>query len=264
MVRFRHGTVDTAVVESIDIEELYRGIEDDSSKLRNIENEEGEEYTLAEVALEPQLVRDQEGNPESLYFQYRIRDRQEYESMGDSGRDETRKFEPREVTEFLITASGDIAYEAGGSPRGPLGFLLEEDDPGPLYTAGMSLPQPVLTEHYRGADRVTSIQIAVPDLEPEDQPARIDSVAEVALQVAAFTETNRFSVEHYHRTRDLKEVELINELVERGTIDTVSAVHGDSNSMKLSDAGWADFYIPEEIGVQERASRIRDRVAILF
>jgi hypothetical protein len=263
-MKFRSGQVDDEVIERIDIAELYNDLEHGVAELRTVVNEDGEEYEIAEVARDPHLFRARDGEPEGLYFRYVVRNLEDYESIGDDGYDETRQYEPRNVTDFLLMETGDMAYEAGGSPRGPLGFLLDEGNPSPLYQAGMTLPRDVLDEHYHDADRVTTVSLSFEDLSPDDQPDATDSSGRGVPQMATIAENSTISVGHYHDSRDLRESDLINEIVDQGAVDTISAVHGGRRSLKLSEAGWIEFHLPEDTGARERANVIRNRVTTLF
>ena len=264
MPKFRYGTVNLDAVDPLDLEQLRNQIDAGVSQWRDIVTDDGSLESVLEVARDPYLIRDETGDPESIYFRYVLRDTSEYQSVDDRGHDETRVYEPREVTDFVLTADGNMAYEASGSPRGPLGFLFGEADPRPFYVAGIPFSQEDLQAHYDHADRVTKIGLSMADLEPGDEPGTVESLSEAADEAAAFAENLSFTVGHFHETRDLREPVLVNEIVARAEIDRVSAVHGAESSIELSESGWADFHVPEDVEAQERANIIRNRVAVLF
>lgn len=264
MPKFRRGTVDVDAVGELDLEELRDRIDDNEPQWRQVVTDDGTREQVLEVGRDPYLVRDDSGDPESLYVRYVLRETSEYRSVADTGEDETRDYEPREVIDFLLTAGGGIAYQGSGSPKGPLGFLFDEPDPRSLYVAGLPYDQADLKKHYEQADRVTKIGFSMPDLEPGDEPADVESLSEAIDEAAAFAENCEFTVGHFHNTRDVRESTLIDLLVSEGEINWVAAVHGGGSSMILSESGWCEFYVPEDVDVGERANIIRNRVEVLL
>lgn len=262
MVKFERSEIEEESVSKIDLEDVADSIDHRDSRTRKITGNDGNQIEILKVARDPQLLRDENGNANSFYFRYVVRQPDEYTSATDNGIDESRMYEPRDVTDFLLTTDGEIAYESTGTPEGPLRFLF--GDGFPDYIEEVPVTQSTIDTHYHRSDRVSKIKLIFDENEPSDGPATITNLPEAVQQLVATGESATFSVGHYHQTRDLKQVDLIDTMVKQSRLSTVSAIHGESNSVTLSDAGWAQFNIPEDVDPHHRAEIIRNQVSVLF
>lgn len=262
MPAFEHGVIDGADARSIDLEELDSRIDHRMSRTRSIAGDDSDGGEILEISRDPHLLRDEDGHPESFYFRYVVRRPDEYTSVDETGADESREYEPKNVVDFLLTVDGEIAYESTGTPEAPLNFLFGEEAPG--YTAELPIVQSSLDDHFFESDRVSKISLVLDETEPHGEFTDPSTVPEAVQQLVAVGESVDFSVGHYHRTRDLKQVELVRRMAEKARITKVSATQEGGSSVTLSDAGWAKFNIPEQADSQHRAEILRNRVSVLF
>jgi hypothetical protein len=107
------------------------------------------------------------------------------------------------------------------------------------------------------------VKLSTSDYTPKDSPDSTPQLSDFVRETASFVENATFSAGRYN-SRDIREGELVGQFIEQGSIDEIAAVHQGDSSVRLSDSGWIDFHIPDEVDPTQRANVIRNRVDLLL